>query len=138
MPAAQAPHTPLIVLFDGQCNLCNGAVNFLIDRDRGGRFKFASQQSAVGQKLLADHGQLTNLLTVVVIDRARVFTRSAAVLRIVRHLPWPWPLLQVGAAIPRPFADWLYDRVAENRYRLFGRSASCRVSTPELASRFVG
>ncbi|HEV7302239.1 MAG TPA: thiol-disulfide oxidoreductase DCC family protein [Tepidisphaeraceae bacterium] len=137
MPAAP-PRQSLVVLFDGQCNLCNGAVNFLIDRDHGRRFKFASQQSAAGKELLASYDQPINLKTLVVIDRGQAFTRSAAVLRLVRHLPFPWPLLQVGVAIPRPIADWLYDRVAGNRYRLFGRSDACRMPTPELADRFLG
>jgi len=125
------------MLFDGVCKFCNASVNFVIDRDTANRFRFATQQSAGGQKLLREHDQPHRLSTVVVIDAGRAYTRSSAVLRMVRHLPWPWPLLQVGVVIPRPVADWLYNLVAANRYRLFGRMDACRLPTPELADRFI-
>jgi predicted DCC family thiol-disulfide oxidoreductase YuxK len=132
------PREPVLVLFDGDCSLCSASVNFIIDRDPAARFRFASQQSAFGQQVLAKYRQPNLLSTVVVIDRGRAYARSAAVLRIARNLPWPWPALQLGAVIPRPVADWLYERVAMNRYRLFGRAATCRMPTSELAGRIIG
>lgn len=70
-------------------------------------------------------------------EAVRVYRRSEAALRIVRHLDGPWPLLRVLRIVPRPIADRLYDWIARNRYRWFGHQESCRVPTPELAARFL-
>lgn len=128
-----------IVLFDGVCNLCNGWVNFVIDRDPRGRFAFAPLQSATADELLKQRGYARNPLeSIVLADGARVYDRSSAVLRIVRGLSGLWPLLYGLILIPRPVRDVMYDWVARRRYRWFGREASCRIPTPELRQRFLG
>lgn len=130
------PHR--IVIFDGQCNLCNAWVQFVIDRDRRGLFKFASNASATGKTLLIKHGiDPQGVGTVVLIDGENVYTHSAAVLRIVRRLRWPWPVLAAAAVVPRAVRDWIYNWVAGNRYRWFGKQETCRMPTPELAQRFL-
>lgn len=127
-----------VVLFDGVCNLCNGAVQFLLRRDRNRRFRFAALQSAAGQALLRQHGIATAAPeTIVVVEAGRARVRSGAALLLARRLPWPWPLLAVFLACPRPLRDALYGFIARNRYRWFGRRESCMLPTPETADRFL-
>jgi predicted DCC family thiol-disulfide oxidoreductase YuxK len=127
-----------IILFDGVCNLCNGWVNFVIDRDPRGRFAFAPLQSEAADRLLKDRGYArAPMASIVLVDRERVYDRSSAVLRILRGLSGAWPWLHGLVLIPRPIRDLLYDWVAQNRYRWFGREASCRIPTPDLRARFI-
>ena len=95
-----------IVLFDGVCNLCNGSVQFLLRRDRRGRFRFAALQSAAGRDLMRRHGlPEESLETIVVLDSGRAWLKSDAALLLARRLPWPWPLLAVFRLCPRPLRD---------------------------------
>lgn len=127
-----------VVLFDGVCNLCNGSVRFLIARDPGARLRLASAQSAAGQAILAWCGlPVDHFDTMVFVEGGQAFMKSTAFLRVVRYLSWPWPWLSWGLLVPRPLRDWLYDRIALNRYRLFGRQEICMVPTPEIRSRFL-
>jgi predicted DCC family thiol-disulfide oxidoreductase YuxK len=130
--------TKSIVLFDGVCNLCNGAVQFIINRDREGCFSFASLQSAVGQAQLRQFGLATDAFdTFVLVEGGKAYTRSTAALRIARRLPGAWRLLYALMIMPRPLRDWMYGLVARNRYRLFGRRDSCMMPTPELRAKFL-
>ncbi len=127
-----------IVLFDGYCTLCNGFVNFIIDRDPCDRFRFASLQSDVGQALLKEHGfGESTLESVVLIENDQIYTRSSAAIRIIRHLSGLWSVLVIFLIVPRPIRDWVYGFVARNRYRWFGKLESCRIPTPELLNRFI-
>ena len=129
---------PVIVLFDGVCNLCNASVNFIIDRDPAGHFLFAPLQGATAPALLQKHGRsIACLDTVLLIEGGQVFTRSSAALRILRQLNMPWPLLAVFLLVPAGIRDRVYGFIARNRYRWFGRTAACRVPTPELRARFL-
>ena len=125
-----------MLLFDGVCTLCNGFVRFVIERDPAGRFQFAPLQSEAARRLLGKAPQpLPDSL--VLLEDGRLFTRSAAALRVARGLRFPWPLAYVFMAVPRPVRDWVYDTVARNRYRWFGRRDVCMVPTPELRARFL-
>lgn len=131
-----------IILFDGVCNLCNGAVLFIIDRDPAGRFRFAPLQSELAVGLLRSLGVAATELgaapdSIVLIEGDQVYSRSDAALRIAKGLRRPWPLLAWGKVIPRAIRDWVYDLVARNRYSWFGREDACRVPTPELRQRFL-
>jgi predicted DCC family thiol-disulfide oxidoreductase YuxK len=133
--------SPAIVLFDGVCNLCHGAVQFIIDRDPKGRFHFASLQSERGQALLREHGVAPTAGdpdTIYLIEDGRLFDRSTAALRIARQLSFPWWLGAAGLVLPRVLRDVAYRFVARNRYRWFGRTNECRVPTPELRARMLG
>ena len=137
-PAAQGRAAGGVVLFDGVCNLCNGAVQFIIDRDPGARLRFAALQSEIGQRLMEHAGYTgVRLDSIVFIENGTPFDRSTAVLRIVRHLQRPWPLLALALMIPRPVRDFAYGIVARHRYRWFGREPHCRVPTPSLRARFL-
>lgn len=126
-----------IILFDGVCNLCNGWVNFVIDRDPDARFVFAPLQSEVARELLKSERDPDRFDSIVLIEDDRVFEKSAAVLRIAGELESGWRLLSKLKIVPRSLRDALYDWFARNRYSWFGRRASCRVPTPDLQSRFL-
>ena len=129
---------PSIVLFDGICNLCNGAVNFIINHDRRRRFRFASLQSPAGQRLLARHKlPPIYLQSLVLIENGKVFTKSTAALKIARSLDGVWPLCYVFIGLPSVIRDFFYDIVARSRYRLFGKSDVCRYPTEAERIRFL-
>jgi predicted DCC family thiol-disulfide oxidoreductase YuxK len=123
-----------VVLFDGVCNLCNGAVRFIIARDPGARFRFASLQSDVGRRLLKDDGPPE---TIVLLEKGKIYSKSSAVLRIAWGLRFPWPLLYAFIVVPRPLRDLVYDWVARHRYRWFGKQETCLLPTPALRNRFL-
>jgi predicted DCC family thiol-disulfide oxidoreductase YuxK len=133
-----AGDTRLLLLFDGVCNFCNDSVLWVIDRDPTERFQFASLQSELGQRLVRERGLPTEVSTIVLIEGERHYVRSAAALRVARHLRLPWPLLYALIAVPRALRDAAYDFFAARRYVWFGKSESCRVPTPALRRRFVG
>lgn len=126
-----------IILFDGVCNLCNGWVNFVIDRDPAGRFHFAPLQSDRARDLLDSATYPGDFDSIVLLDGGRVFEKSDAVLRITSKLSWGWPLLSILRVIPRTVRDSVYDFVARHRYSWFGRTDACHVPTEDLQSRFL-
>ncbi len=137
LPPGVGPHD-CVVLFDGVCNLCSGAVQFLLARDRAGKLRFASLQSDAGRALLEWAGLPTEHYdTIVFVEGGRSYVKSTAALRLTRHLPRPWRWLALALVVPRGLRDWFYDRVAGNRYLLFGRRESCMMPTPELQRRFL-
>lgn len=126
-----------LMVFDGVCVLCSGAVRFIFAHERSPDFSFTPVQSALGQRVLSALGQpLDGNDSVVVIDDGRFFLKSDAIIRIARSLkaPWSW-----GAALrflPRAWRDWAYDHLARNRYNIFGRYESCMVPDGALKRRF--
>jgi predicted DCC family thiol-disulfide oxidoreductase YuxK len=127
-----------LILFDGECNLCTGSVQFVLRRDPRARFRFAALQSAFAREALAAAGAPASLPdSIVLIHRGRVRTKSAAALAIARGLRWPWPLLSVFWLVPYPIRDWVYGVIARNRYRWWGRRQQCWVPTPALRARFL-
>ncbi|MCH5689228.1 thiol-disulfide oxidoreductase DCC family protein [Niabella sp. W65] len=120
-----------IILFDGVCNLCNGAVQYVIKRDRKGIFKFASLQSETGRAMLVQSGLPENQLkSFVYIHGNRFYTQSTAALKVAKQLKGPVQLLYGFIIIPKWIRDLVYDLVAKNRYRLLGRKDACMVPTP--------
>lgn len=140
-PPEKLAQPDFIILFDGVCNLCNGFINFIIDRDPEGVFQFGSLQSQKAKDLLnRTSGPESNpdaLDSIILVEQGKAFTHSTAVLRILSYLGLPWKLLYSLIVVPRPVRDWVYDRVASNRYDWFGRRMRCRVPTPELKERFI-
>ncbi|WP_433945735.1 thiol-disulfide oxidoreductase DCC family protein [Paenibacillus sp. SN-8-1] len=133
-PAYKGP----IVLVDGVCHLCQGLTKFLIKRDRAGRLRFASLQSDAGQRLLAEGGMpLHSYNTFVLIEDGHYYTRSKAALKLARWLPFPWPLWYGLIVIPSFIRDAVYDIVARNRYRWFGKDNACMIPTKEIRERFL-
>jgi predicted DCC family thiol-disulfide oxidoreductase YuxK len=128
-----------LILFDGFCGLCDASVQFIIDHDPNGRFHFAPLQSETGRRLLAQyHLDPETLNAVVLIDDTGAHIRSAAVIRICMLLGKEFSLVgEFLAMIPQPLRDAMYDWIARNRYRWFGKRDACRVPTPHLAARFL-
>ncbi len=128
-----------ILLFDGVCNLCNHSVQFIIRRDSRGVFRFASLQSEAARELLSGFQEKpTGLSTVVLLENGRLRLKSDAALGVLRRLPGLWPLLYVFILVPRPIRDAVYDWVARNRYRWFGKKDQCMLPRPEWRERFLG
>ncbi|MFT4132159.1 thiol-disulfide oxidoreductase DCC family protein [Labrys sp. (in: a-proteobacteria)] len=134
-PASDLPDG--LILFDGVCVLCSGMVAFVIPRDAVGRFRFVAVQSEAGTTLARRFGIRTDdPEAVAVVSDGMAYFKADAAIAIGRGLPgWRWAI--VLKALPRPVRDFLYDRIARNRYRLFGRRESCLMPTPEIRSRFI-
>lgn len=131
-----------IVLFDGVCNLCAGAVRFIIPRDRRGRFRFAALQSDAARAILEGVGapipeSAASPPSLVLVSEGRTHVRSGAALRIAAGLDRGWPVLAVFLVIPAPLRDLAYRFVARNRYRWFGKETACDVPRIDEARRFI-
>lgn len=128
----------MIVVFDAQCLLCNGWVKFLLARDRHARLRFASIQGQAGRALLDRAGlQVDGLQTLLLVDGDRSWQHTAAILRVLDALGWPWRLAWLAWPVPAPLRDAAYRLVARNRYRWFGRSEVCILPPPDHAARFL-
>lgn len=127
-----------IILFDGVCNLCNGAVQFVIKRDPGGKFLFASLQSEEGKKLL-EQFQLPpeDLSSFVLIEDEKIFTRSTGALKVAKQLKGAIKLLYAFIIVPKFIRDGVYNWIARNRYKWFGKQNECMLPNPELKERFL-
>ncbi|MGD9587721.1 MAG: thiol-disulfide oxidoreductase DCC family protein [Pyrinomonadaceae bacterium] len=126
------------VLFDGVCNFCNSSVNFIIERDKAGYFKFAPLQSEIGEELIEKYGiDPADTDSVVLIDEGKAFTHSTAALKIAKKLDGPWSLSHGLIVVPRFIRDGAYKLFAKYRYRLFGRRDACMMPTPEIRARFL-
>jgi predicted DCC family thiol-disulfide oxidoreductase YuxK len=139
-PALEGRH---LILFDGECGLCDRFVQFVLRHDRRGVFRFAPLQSGVGRAAVAQAGGDPNVLTTmyVVADfqggGRRILTRSQAALFVAEQLGWPWRLALVARAVPRPLLDRIYNFVARSRYQVLGRLEHCMMPTPEFRQRFL-
>ena len=127
-----------IVLFDGVCNFCNYWVNFAIKRDTKKKLKFTPLQGVTAKRLLPQyHVNPGSLSSVILIDKEKVYTQSSAAIRICRYLNGGWRLCYGLMIIPKFIRDFLYNIIARNRYKWFGKQETCRVPTPELKERFL-
>ncbi len=131
--------TSPILFFDGVCNLCNGFVQFIIRHDKNKLFLFAPLQSAAGKAAMHNTPQLpeTAAGSVILLYKGVWHVRSSAALRICRLLGWPWVLLCVGYIAPRILRDGIYNIIARNRYKWFGKRDRCMVPGPEIRDRFI-
>lgn len=128
----------MIVVFDAQCLLCNGWVQFLLRHDRQGAIRFASMQGANGQRLLREAGlKVEGLDTLLVIRGEHSWRHSAAIFQVLHQLGWPWRLAWVAWLVPAFMRDPVYRFMARNRYRFFGRSPTCILPPPGVAERFL-
>ena len=130
--------THSIILFDGVCNLCNGAVNFVIKRDPRNVFKFTPLQEKQGVLLFKKHAVDSRKLdSIVLIENGNVYIKSSAALRIARKMSNLWPLFFVLLIIPSFIRDGVYDFIAKNRYKWFGKKEQCMIPTPGLREKFL-
>nr|WP_289038622.1 thiol-disulfide oxidoreductase DCC family protein [uncultured Allobacillus sp.] len=125
-----------IILFDGVCNLCNGAAQFLITRDSKDQFRFASLQSDLGRKVM-NQLKTNDVSSMILIESGRIYTKSTAALRIARHLPSPWKYFHQLINLPKTLRDPVYNYIARNRYQWFGIQDTCMVPTPDNRRKFL-
>jgi predicted DCC family thiol-disulfide oxidoreductase YuxK len=132
-------HSKHIILFDGVCNLCNGFMMFVYNRDPHAKFTFAWIQSKQGKQILEQLKMPTEEYdTIIYLKGGQPSYKSTAFLKIVNHLKFPWPVLWIGVIIPLFIRNWLYDLVARNRYKIFGKKNQCLLPTGDLRERFLG
>lgn len=127
-----------LILFDGVCNFCNYWVTFAIKRDRKNKLKFTPLQGETAKQLLPQfHIDPSSLSSVIFIDNGKVYTQSSAAIQICKHLDGGWKLFYGLIIIPKFFRDFLYNIIARNRYKWFGKKESCLIPTAELKERFL-
>jgi len=132
-------HNNSIILFDGLCNLCNGLVNFILKRDKIGKFKFASLQSEIGKELCKQYNIDTNIVdSIILIKNDKVFIKSSAVLEILKDLPIGWRFFRIVIILPKFIRDLMYDVIARHRYRIFGKKDECPIPPEDVQDRFFG
>lgn len=129
-----------IILFDGVCNFCNYWAQFALKRDKKGTLRFTTLQGETAKALLPRYHIDPNSITSVIFidgEKGRAYTQSSAALQICRYLRGGWPLFYGLIIIPRFIRDALYNLIARNRYKWFGKKESCMIPTPEQRSRFL-
>jgi predicted DCC family thiol-disulfide oxidoreductase YuxK len=130
----QAP----LILFDGVCNLCNAWVRFVVRRDPAGIFRFAAQQSPIGQTIINEHlRNASQLSSVILLEENAIYTESDAVLQILARLTSHWSWIALLLIIPRPARDACYRFIVRHRYQWFGRTEACQIPSGNVKSRFV-
>tara|TARA_R110002051_G_scaffold51268_4_gene98386 strand:- start:45423 stop:45845 length:423 start_codon:yes stop_codon:yes gene_type:complete len=134
------PKDKLLILFDGVCNLCNSSVLYVIKRDKKNRFLFAPLQSEIGVSVLnefkIDTSKTDSILLYNPINNSITY-KSTAALHISKYLGFPTNLMTVFFIVPTFIRNWVYNFVAKNRYKWYGKKESCMVPTAELKSRFL-
>ncbi|MEP7109213.1 MAG: thiol-disulfide oxidoreductase DCC family protein [Ferruginibacter sp.] len=126
------------ILFDGICNLCNGAVNFVIQRDKKSLLKFGALQSEAGQQLLKQFNlPVSALHSFIFIEKGIAYTQSTAALKVCKYLTALWPLLYGFIIVPGFIRDGIYNWIAKNRYKWFGKQDQCMIPTPKIIDRFL-
>jgi predicted DCC family thiol-disulfide oxidoreductase YuxK len=131
-------NNPVIVLFDGICNLCSGSVLFIIKRDPAGYFRFAALQTDSGRLITEKYGiNLVRTDSLILIENNKVYYRSDAALRISRKLRGAWKLFYAFIIIPPFLRNFFYDLVARNRYRWFGQRNNCFIPDENVKERFI-
>lgn len=127
-----------VILFDGVCKLCNAWSNFIIKHDHQHVFKLCSVQSDEGQKILTHFGLPTDVYeTMLYVEGDTFYKQSDAFFEVVSKLGFPWKTVCIFRIIPNPFRNWLYDRIALNRYRLFGKYDVCLLPTGDHEARYL-
>ncbi|NQX37218.1 Predicted thiol-disulfide oxidoreductase YuxK, DCC family [Pedobacter steynii] len=127
-----------VIFFDGVCNLCNHSVQFIIKRDHKDYFRFAALQSDIATQKLSDFDfNAEDLKTIILLEGGKVYLRSTAALRIARQLSGGWSMWYGFIIIPAFIRDFVYKLIANNRYRIWGKTESCMVPSPELKAKFL-
>jgi predicted DCC family thiol-disulfide oxidoreductase YuxK len=130
--------TDQVILFDGVCKLCNAWSNFIIKHDQKHVFKLCSVQSEEGQKILKHYSLPTDVYeSMIYVEGDTFYQQSDAFFQVIAKLGFPWRMMSVFRLIPKPLRNWLYDRIAFNRYRLFGKFDYCLLPVPDHEARYL-
>ncbi|SEA55532.1 Predicted thiol-disulfide oxidoreductase YuxK, DCC family [Flavobacterium gillisiae] len=133
------PKDKKIILFDGVCNLCNSAVQFIIKHDKKDVFRFVALQSDLGLQICKHIGvdQKSMDSIILYVPGIAYYYKSEAALEIASQLGSFYSLLAIFKILPSKFSNFIYDWIARNRYKWFGKKESCMIPTPELKSKFL-
>ncbi|WP_120496834.1 thiol-disulfide oxidoreductase DCC family protein [Kiloniella sp. EL199] len=127
-----------IIVFDGECALCSAFIQFVIRHDKFEEFQFTTGQSSLGQALFTHYNLDTvNFETNLLISKGKAYAKMSAFSQTTSLLPYPAKFLSLARLLPSPIDNWLYDLVAQNRYRLFGRADSCLLPDSNLRKRLI-
>ena len=131
------PDNP-VVIFDGVCNFCNASVNLILDKDSTGTIRFTANQDEAGKQILSHFNiKVEEANTVFFLENGFIYDRSTAALRISRLMKFPWFLFYGFIIFPSFLRDPVYNFIAKNRYKWFGKQEACRIPTKEEKSRFL-
>jgi predicted DCC family thiol-disulfide oxidoreductase YuxK len=134
------PDNKKLIMFDGVCNLCNSSVLFVIKRDKKDVFMFAPLQGETGQLIINEYNiDTTQTDSIILYDKenVKIYSKSTAALKVAKHLGFPFNLSVIFHVIPAFIRDWVYDYVAKNRYKWYGKKHACMIPTPELKAKFL-
>ncbi|MEO6491134.1 MAG: thiol-disulfide oxidoreductase DCC family protein [Ferruginibacter sp.] len=127
-----------IILFDGVCNLCNRSIQYVIRHDPKRSFSFATLQGEAGQRLLKEYGLTQNdMNSFVLLSDKKAYTRSTAALRVAKDLTGIVKYLYGFIIVPPLIRNAVYNMIAKNRYKWFGKKNVCMVPSPDNISRFL-
>lgn len=134
------PINKKLILFDGVCNLCNSSVKYVIKHDKKNQFIFTALQSNIGQEIIKTHNINTSKIDSILLytPEKGIDYKSTAALKIAQQLGFPQNLMSVFFIIPVFIRNWVYDYIAKNRYKWYGKKDACMIPTPELKSKFLG
>ena len=137
--ASKLPKHKQLILFDGVCNLCNSSINYVIKHDRDNVFMFAPLQSNVGKEIMQEYNLDTSKTDSILLysEEKELKIKSSAAIAVASKLGFPRNLLVVFYIIPPFIRNWVYDYVARNRYKWYGKKDACMIPTPELRSKFL-
>ncbi|WP_426432459.1 thiol-disulfide oxidoreductase DCC family protein [Winogradskyella sp. HB-48] len=134
------PNNKQLILFDGVCNLCNNSVLYVIKRDKKDKFLFAPLQGEVGKSISSQFQIDTTKIDSILLynpAKKKVYSKSTAALQVAKQLNFPTKLMTVFLIIPTFIRNLVYDFVAKNRYKWFGKKDACMIPTPELKAKFL-
>ncbi|OMP30780.1 thiol-disulfide oxidoreductase DCC family protein [Mangrovimonas sp. DI 80] len=133
------PANKELILFDGVCNLCNTSIKYVIKHDKQNRFVFAALQSDIGKSVIEEHGIDTTKIDSILLHTPnnKIYYKSTAALKIASKLGFPISIMSIFLIVPSFIRNWVYDFIAKNRYKWFGKKESCMIPTPELSSKFL-
>lgn len=126
-----------LILFDGECHICDGFAQFILNRDKENQFLFTSLQSEAGEFIQKNYRVPENIDSVLFIDGDKVYIKSDAALNILQKLTFPWKMLIAGKILPYFIRDALYDFIARNRHKWFGKKQTCRLPTAQERKKFI-
>ena len=136
----QIPKDKQLILFDGVCNLCNSSVLYVINRDKNAKFLFAPLQSDIGSEVIREFNIDTSKTDSILLYKPETNTlkdKSSAAIHIAKYLGFPSNLMIVFLIVPTFVRNWVYDYIAKNRYKWYGKKDACMIPTPELKAKFI-
>ncbi|GAL70993.1 thiol-disulfide oxidoreductase DCC family protein [Jejuia pallidilutea] len=133
------PEGKSLIVFDGVCNLCNASVQYVIKRDKNNKFLFAPLQSKIGEKIIKAYNINTAKVDSILLfnPKTGIYSKSTAALKIASKLSFPTNILTIFLIVPAFIRNWVYDFIAKNRYKWYGKKEACMIPTPDLKKKFL-